>query len=58
MAALHSILITACGLGALFTLLFLWVAWSPWAFWLIMAGGCTALLIIYVLIWTSPDEYL
>jgi hypothetical protein len=53
---LRSILVTACGLGALFTPLFLWIAWSPWAFWLIMAGGCAALLIIYVLIWTSPDD--
>jgi hypothetical protein len=58
MAALHSILITACGLLALLTPLFLWVAWSQWAFWLIIAGGCAALLIIYVLIWTSPDEYI
>jgi hypothetical protein len=55
MAALHSILITACGLGVLLTPLFLWVAWSPWAFWLVMAGGCTALLIIHALLWT-PDE--
>ena len=55
MAALHSILITACGLAVLFTPLFLWVAWSQWAFWLIIAAGCAALLIIYVLIWTSPD---
>lgn len=55
---LRSILITACGLVALFTPLFLWVAWSQWAFWLIIATGCAALLIIYVLIWSSPDEYL
>lgn len=55
-SVLRSILVTACGLGALFTPLFLWIAWSPWAFWLIMAGGCAALLIIYVLIWTSPDD--
>ena len=56
MAALYSILITACGLGVLLTPLFLWVAWSPWAFWFVMAGGCTALLIIHALLWTSPDE--
>jgi hypothetical protein len=52
----RSILITACGLVALFTPLFLWVAWSQWAFWLIIACGCAALLVIYVLIWTAPDK--
>lgn len=51
-------LITACGLVALVTPLFLWVAWSPWLFWLALATGCAALLIVYVLIWSSPDEYL
>ena len=53
---LRGILVTACGLGALFTPLFLWVAWSPWAFWLIMAAGGAALLTIHVLIWTFRDE--
>ena len=53
---MRGILITACGLVALFTPLVLWVAWSQWAFWLIIAAGCAALLILYVLIWTSPDE--
>lgn len=57
MAVLHSILITVCGLVALFTPLLLWLAWSPWAFWLCMAAGCAALLIIYGLIWSSPDEH-
>jgi hypothetical protein len=39
----RSILITACGLVALFTPLLLWLAWSQWAFWLIIATGCAAL---------------
>jgi hypothetical protein len=49
-------LITVCGLVALLTPLLLWVAWSPQTFWLVTASGCAALLIIYVIIWTSPDE--
>jgi hypothetical protein len=54
---IRDILVTICGLMALLTPLLLWVAWSKALFWLIMAGGCTALLVIYVLIWTAPDEH-
>jgi hypothetical protein len=53
----RGVLITLCGLFALFTPLLLWLAWSQWTFWLTIAGGCAALLIIYVIIWTSPDEH-
>jgi hypothetical protein len=53
--ALRSILITACGLVALFTPLLLWLAWSKPAFWLFIAMGCAAILIIYVLIASAPD---
>ena len=49
-------LITVCGLFALVTPLLLWLAWSKETFWLTMALGCIALLIIYALIWSSPDE--
>jgi hypothetical protein len=49
-------LITVCGLFALFTPLLLWLAWSKQTFWLVLALGCIALLIIYALIWSSPDE--
>jgi hypothetical protein len=52
----RGVLITVCGLFALFTPLLLWLAWSQWTFWLIMALGCAALLVIYALIWSSPDE--
>jgi hypothetical protein len=48
-------LITVCGLVALFTPLLLWTAWSPRMFWLIIASGCAALLILYLLIWTSRN---
>jgi hypothetical protein len=53
--ALRSILITACGLVALFTPLLLWLAWSTTAFWLVIAAGCAAILMIYVLIASAPD---
>jgi hypothetical protein len=49
-------LITVCGLIALGTPLLLWLAWSKAMFWLVLALGCAALLIIYALIWSSPDE--
>ena len=55
---MRGILITICGLVALFTPLLLWMAWSQWMFWLIIAFGCASLLIIYLLIWSSPDEYM
>jgi hypothetical protein len=56
-AAMRSALITFCGLVALFTPLFLWVAWSPWMFWLGLACGCGALLIIYLVLEHSRDEF-
>ena len=57
MTLVRGALITVCGLAALFTPLLLWFAWSKGTFWLVMAGGCAALLVIYVIIWTSPDEH-
>jgi hypothetical protein len=48
--------ITVCGLIALFSPLLLWMAWSITMFWAVLAGGCGALLAIYFLIWSSPDE--
>jgi hypothetical protein len=55
--AVRSALITVCGLMALFTPLALWVAWSPWMFWLIIACGCAALITIYLLLAYSRDEF-
>ena len=55
--AVRSALITFCGLVALFTPLALWVAWSQWMFWLIIACGCGALLTIYLILTYSPDEF-
>jgi len=56
-AAVRSALITACGLVALFTPLALWVAWSPWMYWLVIACGCAALVIIYLVLEHSRDEF-
>ncbi|MEM7021051.1 MAG: hypothetical protein AAF637_00525 [Pseudomonadota bacterium] len=55
---MRSTLITICGLIALFTPLALWLVWSQWAFWLVIAAGSASILMIYFLIWSSPDEYL
>jgi hypothetical protein len=52
----RGVLITVCGLIALVTPLLMCLAWSTDMFWLIMAVGCAALLIIYALILSSPDE--
>ena len=52
---LRSALITVSGLVALLTPLFLWIAWSQWLFWLVIATGCAAMLIICFVIWLLPD---
>jgi hypothetical protein len=54
----RGVLITVCGLIALVTPLLLWLAWSKEMFWLVIALGCAALLIICALVWSSPDERL
>ena len=48
--------ITVCGLVALISPLLLWMAWSTTMFWAILAAGCGAILVIYLLVWSSPDE--
>jgi hypothetical protein len=53
----RDIVVTICGLMALLLPLLLWIAWSKWLFWLVIAGGCTALLVIYVLIWTADEHF-
>jgi hypothetical protein len=52
---LRDVLMTIGGLVALLTPLLLWIAWSQWLFWLVIATGCAALLIIYLVIWIAPD---
>ena len=48
--------ISTLGLIALISPLFLWVTWSPLSFRIVLYGSVTALLLIYLLIWSSPDD--
>ena len=47
---------TVCGLIALISPVVLWTAWSKPAFYVVLAVGCGAILIIYLLVTWSPDE--
>jgi hypothetical protein len=49
-------LIAACGLLPLLIPLLVWLAWSQPTFWLLMAGGCAALLTLHAFLWRAPDE--
>ena len=49
-------LITICGLVALISPVVLWTAWSTTVFYAVLAAGCGAVLVIYLLITYSPDE--
>jgi len=53
---LRSQLIGFAGLIVLFTLLGLWVAMTAAIFKFMLGLWCVAILFIYVLVWTSPDE--
>ena len=48
--------ITICGLVALISPVVLWTAWSTTVFYAVLAAGCGAVLVIYLLIAFSPDE--
>ena len=53
---LREALIMVCGLIALISPVVLWTAWSTTVFYAVLAAGCGAILIIYLLIAWSPDE--
>jgi hypothetical protein len=53
---LREAVITICGLIALISPVVLWTAWSTTVFYAVLAAGCGAVLIIYLLITFSPDE--
>ena len=55
-SCLRDALITTCGLIALISPVVLWTAWSTTIFFAVLAGGCGAILVIYLLIAFSPDE--
>ena len=48
--------ISILGMIALITPLFLWTTWSPQTFRIVLYVGVLAVLLIYLLIWSSPDE--
>ena len=50
--------ISFLGIVALLSPLFLWMTWSPLSFRLVLYGGVSAVLLIYLLIWSSPDDFL
>ena len=53
---LHEGLITVCGLVALISPVVLWTAWSTTMFYAVLAVGCAAILIIYLLIMLPSDD--
>ena len=55
--ALRETVVTICGLVALFSPILLWSAWSPDVFFAVLAGGCAAILLAYVLIMSAPDDH-
>jgi hypothetical protein len=56
MRYLREAAITVCGLVALISPVVLWTAWSKPVFYAVLAAGCGAILIIYLLVVLSPDE--
>jgi hypothetical protein len=53
---LREAVITLCGLIALISPVVLWTAWSTTVFSAVLAVGCGAILVVYLLIAFSPDE--
>lgn len=57
-SVLRNIAITVCGLIALFSPLFLWIAWDQAVFWIVLAVGCGAVVAAFLLVRMSPEERL
>jgi hypothetical protein len=56
MRYLREAAITVCGLIAQISPVVRWTAWSKPVFYAVLAAGCGAILIIYLLVVLSPDE--
>jgi integral membrane sensor domain MASE1 len=52
------VLVAFCALVALITPVVLWSAWSLPVFMAILAAGCAAVLLAYLLILSAPDDFL
>lgn len=57
-SVLRNFAITVCGLIALFSPLFLWMAWDRAVFWVVLAVGCGAVVAVFLLVRMSPEERL
>lgn len=55
---LRNIAITVCGLIALFAPLFLWMAWNKPVFWVVLAVGCGAVVVVFLLVRLAPEDKL
>jgi hypothetical protein len=53
---LRNFAITVCGLLALFAPLFLWMAWDRVVFWIVLAGGCGAVAVVFLLVRLGPED--
>lgn len=49
-------LITILGLVTLFCPLLLWIAWSKMVFWAVIAAACGSILLIWLLLYATPDD--
>ena len=49
-------LISMCGFLCLLTPLALWISMTVWGFRLILTVFCCAMLLLTLLIWSSPDD--
>jgi hypothetical protein len=49
--------ISVCGMVVLFTPLLLWIAWSKAVFYMVLASGGCAVIIIWLLVRFAPDEH-
>ncbi len=56
MVLLHEALVAICSLVALISPVVLWSAWSPTVFMAVLASGCAAILMAYLLILSGPDD--
>jgi hypothetical protein len=54
----YEALVAIFALVALIAPVVLWSAWSPPVFMAILAAGCAAVLLAYLLILSAPDDFL
>jgi hypothetical protein len=50
-------IITGLGLVTLVCPLLLWIAWSKTVFWAVIAAACGSILLIWLLLYASYDDF-